>query len=91
MKYELVAMILHTNDAGKARMYSHLRVIATSEKEARDLVEKHLSEKKPLGFSEREMRKRNPKRTPWIPGLSFRYFLGTVRVEDAEPIGVICD
>src|SRR5262249_33371098 len=70
------------------RVYGHLSVIATSEDEARALVEQHIAERKPLGFSEREIRKENPKRTPWVPGLRVFYLIGGEPDRNGCPFGV---
>jgi hypothetical protein len=73
------------------KRYGHLAVIARSESEATRLLERHFSERKPLGFSEREIRKINPKRTPWRPGLKVLYFLSDYQVSDDHAIGVVFD
>ena len=44
-----------------------------------------------LGFTEREIRKANPKRTPWVPGLAVWYLLGGSRLHEDRPIGVVFD
>ncbi|MFO0842376.1 MAG: hypothetical protein U0797_08230 [Gemmataceae bacterium] len=72
-------------------LYGFLSAVATSEEEARALIEQHLAEGRPLGFSERELRKRNPRRTPWRPGLKVLYFLFSSPVPDDRPIGVESD
>jgi hypothetical protein len=69
-------------------LYGFLSAVATSEQEARALIENHLAEGRPLGFSERELRRRNPRRTPWRPGLKVLYFLCSYPVRDNCPIGV---
>jgi hypothetical protein len=69
---------------GEFRHYSHLRVIATCEAEARALVERHLAERKPLGFSEAEIRKPYPKRTPWTPGIKIFYIMESAEARDDE-------
>jgi hypothetical protein len=71
--------------------YGHLDVIATSEEEARILVEQHLAEGKALGFTEREIRKKYPKRTPWRPGLRVLYFFTSHPVDDNRKTGVVFD
>jgi hypothetical protein len=73
------------------RLYSHLYVIATSEEEARQLVEQHLAERKPLGFSEAEIRRHNPRRTPWKPGLRIHFIMDSGPVEDGCKIGVVLE
>lgn len=74
-----------------AQRYGQLDVIATSEDEARTLIERHLAEGKALGFTEREIRKKNPKRTPWRPGLKLLYFFASHPVEDDCKTGVVFD
>jgi hypothetical protein len=73
------------------RFYSGLWVVATSEAEARKLVEEHLALKRSLGFSEREIRKRNPRRTPWQPGCFICRVSGDSPSDQSDPIGVIWD
>lgn len=73
------------------KLYGHVTVIATTEAEAAALVERHLAEKKPLGFSEREIRKKNPKRTPWVPGLRLLYLFGGGPDFGGRPCGVESD
>jgi hypothetical protein len=73
------------------RFYSGVLVNATSEDEARQFVTEHLREKKPLGFSEREIRKKNPKRTPWKEGLTIAY-VSPMGVSNKGAVkGVVCD
>ncbi len=72
-------------------LYGHLGVIATNEAEAEALVEQHLSERKSLGFSEREIRKKNPRRTPWVPGLRILYLTGGYLDTNGRPFGVESD
>jgi hypothetical protein len=90
MKMRFTAIIVQEK-ANAIHHFGHLYVIATDEEEARKLVEQHLFEQKPLGFSEREMRKRNPKRTPSAPGLRIGYFFPGIPVEDGAKIGVVND
>lgn len=93
MKFEF-SVILDIPDRrheGRWMYYSHIRVVATSEAEARQMAEQHLAEKKPLGFSEREIRRMNPKRTPWKPGVTIRYIDRPIKVSDDRPLGVVCD
>jgi hypothetical protein len=71
--------------------YSGVRVNADSEEEARKLVLEHLRQRKPLGFSEREIRKRNPKRTPWKPGLQIMYVSKGGTANQGDVKGVVCD
>jgi hypothetical protein len=73
------------------RSYGHLDLIATSEKEARKIVKNHLAAKKRLGFTEEEIRKPNPSRTPWRPGLELLYFMSTLPVEDDRQVGVVLE
>src|SRR5262245_26516044 len=73
------------------RHYSHLRVIATSDEEARQLVEQHLAERNPLGFSEAEMRRLNPRRTPWKPGLRIHFIMDGGPVGDGCKIGIVLE
>src|SRR5262245_8538774 len=75
-------------DARGFVLYGFLSAVATSEEEARALIEKHLADEGPLGFSESELRKPNPRRTLWRPGLKIFYFLGSTPVPDSRPIGV---
>jgi hypothetical protein len=73
------------------RFYSGLYVIARSEAEARKLIEEHLAQKRSLGFSEREIRKRNPKRTPWAPGCFIYHVSDLGNANPGDPLGVIWD
>lgn len=73
------------------KTYGYLDVIAPSEAEAKTIVERHLSEQRPLGFTEAEIRKPNPKRTPWRPGLELWTFLPGHPVNDDCPIGVVLE
>jgi hypothetical protein len=95
MKMSFTAAIVYdapTREHPKAvKCHGYLTAIARNEEEARSLIEQHLAERKPLGFTEREIRKMNPKRTPWIPGLEFLYFLSGYEVSDEEKIGVVFD
>jgi hypothetical protein len=73
------------------RLYSHLYVIASSEKHAREIVLQHLADRKPLGLSEAQIRRKNPKRTPWKPGLWVHSVLGGHPVSDDRKIGVVLE
>jgi hypothetical protein len=88
----LIACPAPTREHPKAvRLYGHIRVIATSKSEAITLVEQHLQKRRPLGFSEHEIRKPNPKRTPWIPGLKVFQVMESCAVDPTNNIGVIFD
>ena len=87
MKKLFTAVIIDSTN----RPYSHLDVIATDELEARTLVDNHLFERRPFGFSEREIRKVNPKRTPWKTGLRLGLLYERIEVTDNRPIGVVCN
>ena len=73
------------------RFYSGLYVVASSEAEARQLIEKHLALKRSLGFSERAIRSRNPKRTPWQPGCFIYHVMDLGPANEGDVIGVIWD
>jgi hypothetical protein len=73
------------------RLYSHLYVIASSEEHAREIVLQHLADRKPLGLSEAQIRRKNPRRTPWRPGLWVHFVLGGHRVSDDRKIGVVLE
>jgi hypothetical protein len=64
MQYSFDVWFAHQNG-----YYAAWTFVAESESAARALAEKHLEERKPFGFSEREIRSINPQRTPWVPGL----------------------
>jgi hypothetical protein len=75
----------------KFKRYSALEVVAESEPEARKLVQEHLRQRKPLGFSERQMLKKNPKRTPWKPGLRIKGAVISWAANEDAVKGVVCD
>jgi hypothetical protein len=88
----IIGYLAPTAEKPKARRnYGHLDLIATAEKGARKIVKDHLAAKKPLGFTEEEIRKPNPKRTPWRPGLELLYFMSTLPVDDHHKVGVVLE
>lgn len=90
MKRHYTAFLIAPNpkNPGTFRSYSHLPVVASSKAEARAIVEQHLADRKPLGFSEAAIRRPNPKQTPWIPGLRVFFILEGVEATEDEEAGI---
>lgn len=95
MKYRYTAVLIcpapTPANPRAMRHYSYVYVIATSKDHATALVQKHLDERKPLGFTEREIRKMNPKRTPWKEGVRIESIWDGSPANDSDEIGVVCD